>query len=136
MDIKYLDYNGLSHYHELIDAVKADKTELYDGEHTITVKSGKKADGSTDISATSTSSVNPTVTLGNSGVTANGYGDTTNQTPGQGDTFKVPYIKVNSQGIVTDASEHTVTIPDITSISYGTVGSAIDSTKQVDALFV
>ena len=39
------------------------------------------------------------------------FGDSSNQTPGYGGTFKVPYITVNSQGLVTAISEHTVTIP-------------------------
>lgn len=115
-EIQYLDYTGLQHYHELLQgqlADKADKTEIPETEHTITVKSGKKADGTTDITATSVSAENPVVTLGNSGVTAAGYGDTTAQTPAHGATFKVPYIKVNAQGIVTSASEHTVTLPTV-----------------------
>ena len=79
--------------------------------HTITVKSGVKSDGSTEISGTSGSDANPTVTLGDSGVTAGSYGDSNAQTPGYSGTFKVPYITVNSKGIVTAISAHNVTIP-------------------------
>lgn len=72
------------------------------------VYSGTKPDGST-ISSGEASSGN--VTLGDSGVTAGSYGDSANQTPGYGNTFKVPYITVNSKGIVTGLSSHTVKIP-------------------------
>ena len=73
------------------------------------VYSGKKADGSTDISSGTASSGN--ITLGDSGVTAGSYGDTSNQTPSYGNTFNVPSITVNAKGIVTGISTHTVKIP-------------------------
>jgi hypothetical protein len=47
----------------------------------------------------------------NSGVTAAAYGDTSNQTPGYGGTFKVPSFTVDAQGHITVAGDHTVTIP-------------------------
>ena len=53
-----------------------------------------------------------TITHQNSGVTADTYGDSTNQTPGFGGTFKVNSETVNATGHVTAASSHTVTIPD------------------------
>ena len=73
------------------------------------VYSGKKSDGTTDISSGTASSGN--ITLGDSGVTAGAYGDTAAQTPGYGKTFKVPSISVNAKGIVTAIGEHTVKIP-------------------------
>ena len=73
------------------------------------IYSGKKADGSTDISSGAASSGN--MTLGDSGVTAGSYGDTSNQTPSYGSTFNVPSITVNAKGIVTGISTHTVKIP-------------------------
>ena len=73
------------------------------------VYSGKKADESTDISSETASSGN--ITLGDSGVTAGSYGDTSNQTPSYGNTFNVPSITVNAKGIVTGISTHTVKIP-------------------------
>lgn len=73
------------------------------------VYSGKKSDGTTDISSGTASSGN--ITLGDSGVTAGAYGDTTDQTPGYNATFKVPSISVNAKGIVTAIGEHTVKIP-------------------------
>ena len=73
------------------------------------VYSGKKADGTTDISSGTASSGN--ITLGDSGVTAGNYGDTSNQTPSYGNTFNVPSITVNAKGIVTGISTHTVKIP-------------------------
>lgn len=56
-----------------------------------------------------TSLVNKYATKAN--ITAGSYGDSSNQTPAYGSTFKVPYITVNNQGIVTGISEHTVKIP-------------------------
>ena len=84
---------------------------LQSSNHTITVNSGKKSDGTTDISATSSSAFSPSVTLGDSGATAGSYGDSTAQTPGYGNSFKVPYITVNAKGIVVGISDHNVTIP-------------------------
>ena len=74
------------------------------------VYSGKKSDGTTDISSGTASSGN--ITLGDSGVTAGAYGDTAAQTPSYNATFKVPSISVNAKGIVTAVGEHTVKIPD------------------------
>lgn len=73
------------------------------------VYSGKKSDGTTDISSGTASSGN--ITLGDSGVTAGAYGDTAAQTPSYNATFKVPSISVNAKGIVTAIGEHTVKIP-------------------------
>jgi len=73
------------------------------------INSGLKSDGTTDIMSASASSGD--ITLGDSGVTAGAYGDSTAQTPNYGATFKVPSISVNAKGIVTDIGEHTVQIP-------------------------
>lgn len=72
------------------------------------IYSGTKSDG-TNISSGTASSGN--MTLGDSGVTAGSYGDTSNQTPSYGNTFNVPSITVNAKGIVTGISTHTVKIP-------------------------
>lgn len=48
----------------------------------------------------------------NSGVTAASKGDTANQTPGFGSTFKVPSGTVNATGHLTAFAEHTVKIPN------------------------
>ena len=92
------------------------------------VYSGKKADGSTDISSGTASSGN--ITLGDSGVTAGGYGDTSNQTPSYGSTFKVPSLTVNAKGIVTGIATHTVKIPanNATTSAAGLMSSS-DKTK-------
>lgn len=79
--------------------------------HTVTVQSGLKSDGTTTISGTSSSAASPTVALGDSGVTAGSYGDSAAQTPAHSGSFKVPYVTVNAKGIVTGISEHTVTLP-------------------------
>jgi hypothetical protein len=42
---------------------------------------------------------------------AGSYGDSSNQTPNYGGTFKVPYVTVDNKGRVTAISEHTVQIP-------------------------
>lgn len=42
---------------------------------------------------------------------AGSYGLSANATPAHGGNFKVPYVTVNSQGIVTGISEKTVTLP-------------------------
>ena len=92
------------------------------------VYSGKKADGSTDISSGTASSGN--ITLGDSGVTAGGYGDASNQTPSYGSTFKVPSLTVNAKGIVIGIATHTVKIPanNATTSAAGLM-SAADKTK-------
>ena len=50
--------------------------------------------------------------LATSGVTAGSYGNSSNQTPGYGSTFNVPYITVDKYGRVTSISNKTVKIPD------------------------
>lgn len=87
--------------------------------------SGTKSNGSTQIKGSASSG---DITLGDSGVTAGAYGDTTAQTPGYNATFKVPSISVNAKGIVTAIGEHTVKIPasDNTDTK-NTAGSTNDS---------
>ena len=46
-----------------------------------------------------------------SGATSGSYGDSNNQTPSYGGTFKVPYVTVDAYGHITGISEHTVKIP-------------------------
>lgn len=52
-----------------------------------------------------------TYTHPTSGVTAGAYGDTADQTPAFGGSFKVPSFTVDANGHLTVAGEHTVTIP-------------------------
>ena len=54
---------------------------------------------------------NVELTLKDSGAIAGIYGDPDAQTPNYGGTFKVPYIKVDAKGIITEISHHTVKIP-------------------------
>lgn len=96
--------------------------------------SGTKSDNSTQIKGSASSG---DITLGDSGVAAGAYGDTTAQTPGYNATFKVPSISVNAKGIVTAIGEHTVKIPasDNTNTSHshsagvGLVGSGSAGTS-------
>lgn len=53
-----------------------------------------------------------TITHMDSGVVAGSYGDSTNQTPSYGNTFKVPYVTVDKKGHVTAIDTHTVKIPE------------------------
>jgi len=65
-----------------------------------------------------------------SGVTAASKGDTTNQTPGFGGTFKALSGTVNATGHLTAFSEHTVTIPSIeASTTAAGLMSSDDKTK-------
>ena len=68
----------------------------------------------TDTTYTGTSPITVSGTAishANSGVTAASKGDTANQTPTWGDTFKVLSGTVNATGHLTEFAEHTVTIP-------------------------
>jgi hypothetical protein len=47
----------------------------------------------------------------NDGANTGSFGNSSNQTPGYGKTFNVPYITVNSKGHVTAISNKTVQIP-------------------------
>ena len=71
----------------------------------------------------------------NSGVTAASKGDTSNQTPGFGSTFKALSGTVNATGHLTSFADHTVKIPDtkastsaygITKLSTSTSSTATD----------
>ena len=71
-----------------------------------------------------------TFTHSNSGVTAASKGDTSNQTPGFGGTFKVPSGTVNARGHLTAFADHTVTIPSAAATtSAAGLMSAADKTK-------
>lgn len=98
--------------------------------HTHTVRSGLKSDGTTYI--TSTTDANNNITLGEVLASAGSYGDSSAQTPAYGATFKVPYITVNKQGIVTAISEHTVKIPASDNTARLQVGSTAD--KKINTL--
>lgn len=74
------------------------------------INSGKKSDDTTDIMSSSASSGD--ITLGDSGVIAGEYGDTSDQSPSYGSKFKVPTIHVNTKGIITEITTHTVQIPN------------------------
>ena len=73
-----------------------------------------------------------TITHMTSGATTGSYGDSGNQTPNYGGTFKVPYVTVNDTGHVTSISEHTVRIPasDNTNTTYTLSGETTSATQQ------
>ena len=94
-----------------------------------------KTDALTGVTATSplsasTSSGVANVTHDNSGVTAGSKGDTTNQTPSFGGTFKALSGTVDAKGHITAFDEHTVTMPssEATQSASGLM-SATDKTK-------
>lgn len=70
------------------------------------------------------------ISLKDSGVTAGSKGDTTNQTPAFGGTFKVLSAAVDAKGRLTSLAEHTVKVPD-TEATQSAKGlmSASDKTK-------
>lgn len=84
-----------------------------------------------DSSAAITSSGTRTISHATSGATAGSYGDSANQTPAYGGTFKVPYVTVNATGHVTGITEHTVKIPASDKV---TVTNNLTSTSSSAAL--
>lgn len=62
-------------------------------------------------SASSKAGWSVATTLSNSGVTADTYGSTSQQTPSHGGTFNVPYVTVDAKGRVTSAGTSTVKLP-------------------------
>ena len=89
--------------------VAANWTELGDESSfalkSVTITGGGVLEGGGTLEA------NRTITHKTSGATAGSYGDSGNQTPAYGATFKVPYVTVNDTGHVTGISDHTVKIP-------------------------
>ena len=71
--------------------------------------------GTSPISVNNTTKV---ISHSTSGVTAGSKGDTTNQTPAFGGTFKVPSGTVDANGHLTAFADHTVTIPTETAVSF------------------
>lgn len=83
-----------------------------------------------DVAGTSPISVSKsgktaTISHANSGVTAASKGDTSNQTPGFGSTFKVTSGTVNATGHLTAFADHTVKIPD--TVATSSVNGLMDS---------
>lgn len=82
--------------------------------NTLTITADEQADPNGIITLEGTNGtlgVTYKATHAKSGATANSYGDSSNQTPAYGGTFKVPYITVNDTGHITGISTHTVKIP-------------------------
>ena len=96
----------------------------------LSVSAGKNSNiviaGTTPINVTTTQDGSTLITHADSGVTSGSKGDTTNQTPSFGDTFKVTSGTVDIKGHTTAFAEHTVTIPNAvaTSESSGLMSAA------------
>ncbi len=126
------------------------------GDHTVTIPNAKAsttADGlmskedkgklddlsvaaSDPLEVTKTGTSAYTVALKNSGVTAGGKGDTTNQTPGFGGTFKSVSATVDAKGRVTALADHTVTVPSATASSTANGLMSKTDKAKLDALNV
>ena len=137
---KYLDENGLLYFWQQIKTKFAGNAfskvrvtnsgtntdlEADTISDTLTITNGN------DITLTPTANTDTVqITHANSGVTAASKGDTTNQTPSFGGTFKVPSGTVNARGHLTAFADHTVTIPNaVASSSSAGLMSAADKTR-------
>lgn len=74
------------------------------------INSGTNSSGNDILSANDSDS---NIILGDSGVTASSYGEASAKTLTSNGNFKIPYITVNSKGIVTSVSNKTMTMPEI-----------------------
>ena len=125
-------------------SAKVGDTFISDGKSWVLIPSGDEPNGtvtsvtlkatgpiSIDSSAAITTSGTRTLSHATSGATAGNYGDSANQTPSYGGTFKVPYVSVNATGHVTGISEHTVKIPvsDNTNTTYTLTQDSTDGHK-------
>lgn len=90
--------------------------------------------GTTPISVTGSGS-SRTVAHENSGVTAASKGDTSNQTPNFGSTFKVLSGTVNATGHLTAFAEHTVKIPDYTASDMSKGLMSVADKRKLDGLY-
>lgn len=90
--------------------------------------------GTTPISVTGSGS-SRTVAHENSGVTAASKGDTSNQTPNFGSTFKALSGTVNATGHLTAFAEHTVKIPDYTASSMSKGLMSVADKRKLDGLY-
>lgn len=110
---------------ESVAANKADKT------HSHTITANANDDDIVILEGTNgTNAVTYKATHAASGAAAGSYGDSGNQTPAYGGTFKVPYVTVNATGHVTGISAHTVKIPAaVTLSSLGVTATAAELNK-------
>ena len=104
---KYLDYNGLLYFWTLIKnmfAKPSNANPQMDG----TASAGSSALYSrgdhVHPSDTSKASKSSTTSAGS-------YGPSADASPAHGGTFKVPYVTVNAEGIVTGVADKTITLP-------------------------
>ena len=137
---KYLDENGLLYFWQQIKTKFAGNAfskvrvtnsgtntdlEADSISDTLTITNGN------DITLTPTANTDTVQIIhANSGVTAASKGDTSNQAPGFGGTFKVTSGTVNARGHLTAFADHTVTIPNaVASSSSAGLMSAADKTR-------
>lgn len=137
---KYLDENGLLYFWQQIKTKFAgfafSKVRITNGSTNTDLEADTTSDMLTivngnDITLTPTANTDTvSISHSNSGVTAASKGDTTNQAPGFGGTFKVTSGTVNARGHLTAFADHTVTIPNaVASSSSAGLMSAADKTR-------
>ena len=104
---KYLDYNGLLYFWTLIKGMFAKPSDA-DPQMDGTASAGSSAlyarGDHVHPSDTSKASKSSTTSAGS-------YGPSADASPAHGGTFKVPYVTVNADGIVTGVADKTITLP-------------------------
>ena len=85
--------------------------------------------GSATIDASNKISI--TTDIANSGVTAGTYGLEAAATPAHGESFTVPYIKVQADGRVTKAGEFNVTLPSVSDLSTNISNNATNIANEI-----
>ena len=104
---KYLDYNGLLYFWTLIKGMFAKPSDANPQ------MDGTAAAGSSALYARG-DHVHPSDTAKankSSTTSAGSYGPSADASPAHGGTFKVPYVTVNADGIVTGVADKTITLP-------------------------
>lgn len=99
-----------------------------------TISISGDATGSTTFDGSAAASIS--ITLANSGVTANSYGQASALSADFGSSFSVPYITVDAKGRVTSASTVAVTLPTAPTTITGNAGSAtvLQTARTIDGV--
>lgn len=94
------------------DNTSVDLSQLFTGSSPITVNNG-------------------VISHGASGVAANTYGITADASPGYGESFTIPYFTVDTNGHITVAGTHTVTLPAAPSISAAETANKLATARTI-----